>query len=397
MAERVVDLLKTVEVHVQQPGRVAVVAGAHQHQFEMLLEHRPVGQPRELVVIGHEGDLLLAQLALGDVAHEHVHRPLAAHQHLPQGQLRRELAGVAVAADQLQRRSLAQLAQRPQRAGQQLLALVGRDQLEQRPADRHVTVVTEHPLGGAVPLHDLALLVGGQVGVAGRLDDRAGPLLALAQPQLGALQAADVRVADLDSDLDAVLVQDRAARAPAPLLGPVAVDDAKLGARVVVAVEQAAPQPAHAGLVLGVHVVDEVALEQLGDREPRQLLERRRHVLKPPVHPVHEDHVGHVVGDGAQQALGLDHRAFRLQPRGDVDGGAEVALDLAEVVTKRNRRLVHPLLPAVRPQEPELRRVLLAGGRRPQPILSGPLTILRVHRERPSGTGRLRHVKAGDL
>ena len=67
MAEAVVDQLEVVEVHVEHGHAEALAACPREGQAEDLLEHGPVGQLREVVVIGEERDLLLGVLAPRDV------------------------------------------------------------------------------------------------------------------------------------------------------------------------------------------------------------------------------------------------------------------------------------------------------------------------------------------
>ena len=86
VAERVVDGLEVVEVDVQQRDRGAGAAGAREAEREVLVEQRAVGQLRERVVVGEEGDLLLRAAALGDVGeggHDAVGRRLPlAHERM---------------------------------------------------------------------------------------------------------------------------------------------------------------------------------------------------------------------------------------------------------------------------------------------------------------------------
>ena len=72
VAEGVVHELEVVEVGVDHGHGELVTACPCHREVEELLEHRPVRKPRELVVVGEEGDLLLGLLALGDVEHHPV-------------------------------------------------------------------------------------------------------------------------------------------------------------------------------------------------------------------------------------------------------------------------------------------------------------------------------------
>ena len=67
MAERVVDVLESVQVD-EQHGKVAVVAArVLNREVEDLAEHGPVRQRGQGIVVREELDALLVQLALGDV------------------------------------------------------------------------------------------------------------------------------------------------------------------------------------------------------------------------------------------------------------------------------------------------------------------------------------------
>ncbi len=68
MAERVVDQLEAVQVDEQHGHAEPVSVGARDSQLEVLVEHRPIWQPGQLVVIGEVGDLLLGALLQADVA-----------------------------------------------------------------------------------------------------------------------------------------------------------------------------------------------------------------------------------------------------------------------------------------------------------------------------------------
>ena len=84
VAEGVVHELEVVEVGVDHGHGELVTACPCHREVEELLEHRPVRKPRELVVVGEEGDLLLGLLALGDVEHHPVDeggRPVLVRDH----------------------------------------------------------------------------------------------------------------------------------------------------------------------------------------------------------------------------------------------------------------------------------------------------------------------------
>ncbi len=90
VTERVVDALEVVEVDEQRRHRRLAAARAHQHLLHAVEDQRTVGQARERVVGGHEGELLLAAtellvgaLALGleGLAHAHERHVEAALQH----------------------------------------------------------------------------------------------------------------------------------------------------------------------------------------------------------------------------------------------------------------------------------------------------------------------------
>ena len=77
MAVNVVDRLEAVEVDAEDGERLAGVGGAGDGAGEMVVEHRPVGQAGQRVVIGEVGDPRRRFLALGDVA-DGEHLPLRA-------------------------------------------------------------------------------------------------------------------------------------------------------------------------------------------------------------------------------------------------------------------------------------------------------------------------------
>ena len=59
MTEGVVHELEVVEIQEQHPDAEVVPASAGERDLEHLLEHRPVRQAGELVVVREERDLLL--------------------------------------------------------------------------------------------------------------------------------------------------------------------------------------------------------------------------------------------------------------------------------------------------------------------------------------------------
>ena len=69
VTKRVVHQREVVHVHVHDGDRPVVAARAGDRQLQELLEHRPVRQAGEVVVVSEERDLLLRALALGDVHH----------------------------------------------------------------------------------------------------------------------------------------------------------------------------------------------------------------------------------------------------------------------------------------------------------------------------------------
>ena len=86
MAERVVDRLELVEIEAMEREQAAVAFRRAEQMLQLLLEHRPVGQPGQRVVEGELGDALLALGDLADHLVEAVREPrelvLAAHAHL---------------------------------------------------------------------------------------------------------------------------------------------------------------------------------------------------------------------------------------------------------------------------------------------------------------------------
>ena len=69
VAERVVHQLEVVEVERDHRDALARALRPPQGELQELVEHRAVGEVRELVVVGEERDLLLGRLAFGDVQH----------------------------------------------------------------------------------------------------------------------------------------------------------------------------------------------------------------------------------------------------------------------------------------------------------------------------------------
>ena len=99
MAERVVDVLEVIQIHVQQ--RYLFFA-AHRHVHclrQSILQQPPVGKPRHAVVVGELLHLLLGVLAFRDVGGDavDVQRPVMLVGHQPA--LAMEPARLAVAAD----------------------------------------------------------------------------------------------------------------------------------------------------------------------------------------------------------------------------------------------------------------------------------------------------------
>ncbi len=70
VAEGVVDVLEAVEVDEQYRQRLVVAAGLVDGVAQVAVEHRPVRQIGQRVVIGQVLDVVLHFLALGDVAHQ---------------------------------------------------------------------------------------------------------------------------------------------------------------------------------------------------------------------------------------------------------------------------------------------------------------------------------------
>ena len=64
VAERVVDALEVVQIDEQRGDRRLLAACAHEHLLGAIEHQRAVRQPRQRVVGGHEGELLLASLEL---------------------------------------------------------------------------------------------------------------------------------------------------------------------------------------------------------------------------------------------------------------------------------------------------------------------------------------------
>ena len=67
VAERVVDLLEPVEVHVHERDRAPVTLGARDRAVELFVEQPAVGEVGELVVVGLVAQLLEDRTPLADV------------------------------------------------------------------------------------------------------------------------------------------------------------------------------------------------------------------------------------------------------------------------------------------------------------------------------------------
>ena len=74
VAERVVDLLETIEIEEQHADSRTARARALECGLELVAEEAPVRQPGEAVVVGELPDLVLGLLAFGDVLDHAVHR-----------------------------------------------------------------------------------------------------------------------------------------------------------------------------------------------------------------------------------------------------------------------------------------------------------------------------------
>ena len=76
VAEGVVHGLEPVEIDEHHRQAMAVAAGLGEGDAEPVVEEASVGQPGEGVAVGERRHLLLRALAVGDVAHHHLHRGL---------------------------------------------------------------------------------------------------------------------------------------------------------------------------------------------------------------------------------------------------------------------------------------------------------------------------------
>ena len=96
VAAHVVDLLEAIEVEAQHRDLVAVAPRPRQRLLEAVAEQHAVGQAGQRVVVGHEPDLRLGRLALGDVADRRDARAPALVVHGAGQHLDRDVAAVGV-------------------------------------------------------------------------------------------------------------------------------------------------------------------------------------------------------------------------------------------------------------------------------------------------------------
>jgi hypothetical protein len=64
VTQRVVDALEVVQIDEQRRDRRVVATRAHQHLLDAVEDQRPVRQPRQRIVGGHERELLIRAMAL---------------------------------------------------------------------------------------------------------------------------------------------------------------------------------------------------------------------------------------------------------------------------------------------------------------------------------------------
>jgi len=166
MTERVVDVLEVVEVEEEDGEVAAVVAVAGDARRHPLLEQRAVGQRRQLVVVRLVAERRLELLSLGDVAGvEHHGSDVGVRELVAQDRLHVAVGAVGVA---------------PARA-QQLLPVIGSQQLLEDPVGLREVVGVEHPPEGRVEQDPGA--------VAEELFDRRGYV---GDPSVGVEQGDDV-------------------------------------------------------------------------------------------------------------------------------------------------------------------------------------------------------------
>ncbi len=346
VTERVVHELEVVDIHHEHRDRALVSSGTCHREVEELVEHRPVRQPRALVVIGEERRLLLRLLLQGDVLHE----PLRVRGARSVVDDLRDVAhphDAAVLVDQpvLQVEGLAGCVV-PVVLRQRVLAVVGMQHA-------HPEVVLGHELLGGVAeqLLDLRAHVGGRclvvelVGVGDRgdvLDQRAVARLRLA-PRL---------VGDLTTDRGPQVRRHHAQHVELVVV-PDALGDA------VVESHEAPP------VVPGEDRYEAVGVDVLVDHVVELVPAHRRALLlddlpgRQPDEPVRVPVlVGPVVVVG-QIDRRLDPLSAPLEPLVHHDATELVGAVLEHVGAARFRRrpelgedLVDRVLPASRPQEP---------------------------------------------
>ncbi|MNZ49237.1 hypothetical protein D3C78_669980 [compost metagenome] len=183
VSQRIVQRLEVVQVDEDDRARMQAAGAGRQHVLQAVQHEPPVGQPGQLIVEGQALDLLLGDLAVGDVGIDREHRLRLAIIVAHQGAVAFEGDGAAILAPQ---RYLARpVARFDQAIGGRIergMALV--DQFLCRLAERLFLRQAVKALGALVPVQDAVVHAVHDDGVLGLVQQRcllAGLLLAFAQ------------------------------------------------------------------------------------------------------------------------------------------------------------------------------------------------------------------------